>query len=792
MSDCSSGGGTCTTDDGLNKDGDAKPSEETHAMTREESLEGDTNRSRDVTDSASIFSLAQQRPKKRKIFPRKNSSSCLFDDDLLHNQPPVPPPLPNHTVADTSDPNGDANESYQDFFIRNGLGDSSSSSMAAAFRPLSQRSSAVPSLSSNPSSQSRISSNDATSSSLLAPASQFGIAETQYPRQFESPSKTPKMSGSSSLFGAVMKNVSQQHQQQHPSTPARQPSFPLGSPGGFQLMDFVNSVTSPFAAKKCATTSGRMAPQTPRHQIEWHSTTVAKKNNCMRLIDWTLQSNLQIQCEPSLPVDDNSVPPHILAQVLQHLSFSGPAFDQPNRLSSATIQWHQGLLYWQHPSSTVANQIQKASSTVAFPSRHSFPELKEAVSKTGTTINDYKKKDCAKAVSLSAANSCWQQAFQSLVATWIQKIGLLKEKTPSAQEVADTYFYALGNGHTILFRIGVQEDKDDDYQKTPVRLVPEIVVSSSSLALRQQLRDMGATWFLLSPLEDEEDPLQLDGRLEFHEDMLPTTVAATKQKTTVAATTTTATMSSLSEPRKTNHSPTKADLLALRRAQAFGQTAGADVSFSMRTRNTELPMSKHRVPPLYLLGMDDCLAFCEVYLNALGQISTGQPNCWRASKLSTKGLPLLLCRKLGPFLHSTLGQAAVRRQAQPVGDIVDVSGILLPCAIRSLVGAVIQLLTDNEPSREDGIGDAPTHAVFSTTLHNSGNAVVVGAGAIGDASSKFLNSSTRTWNHLVQEEDNELYHHCLHGERVQTVVWDLNRPSDLAYKLDYVSSFLMS
>ena len=223
------------------------------------------------------------------------------------------------------------NENSQDFFIRNGLGESSSSSTGADFRSFSQRSSAVPSLSSNPSSQSRLSSNDGSCSSslLLAPASQFGIAETQYPRQFESPSKTPKMSASSSLFGAVMKNVSQQQQQQHPSTP-RQPSFQLGSPGGFQLMDFVNSVTSPFAAKKSATTPGRTAPQTPRHQIEWHSTTLAKKNNCMRLIDWTLQSNLQIHCEPSLPVDDNSVPPHMLAQALQHLSSSSSSlYDGP-------------------------------------------------------------------------------------------------------------------------------------------------------------------------------------------------------------------------------------------------------------------------------------------------------------------------------------------------------------------------------------------------------------------------------------------------------------------------------
>ena len=529
----------------------------------------------------------------------------------------------------------------------------------ADFRSFSQRSSAVPSLSSNPSSQSRLSSNDGSCSSslLLAPASQFGIAETQYPRQFESPSKTPKMSGSSSLFGAVMKNVSQQQQQQHPSTP-RQPSFQLGSPGGFQLMDFVNSVTSPFAAKKSATTPGRTAPQTPRHQIEWHSTTLAKKNNCMRLIDWTLQSNLQIHCEPSLPVDDNSVPPHMLAQALQHLSssssslYDGPTFDQPSLLPSGTLQWHQGLLYWQHPSSAVANPIQEISSSIPFPSsRHSFPKLKEAASTTDTTFNNNKHK--AKAVSLSAAKRCWQQAFQSLVTNWIQRICLLKEKTPNAQQVADTYFYALGNGHTILFRVGIesmQEDNDDHSQKTNVRLVPEIVVSSSTLALRQQLRNMGATWWLLSPLEDEEHPQQIDRGLEFHEDMLQTTVAATMPKATLAAATAAAaTSSSSSGVSNTNCSPTKADLVALRRAQAFGRTAGADVSFSMRTRNTELPVSKHRVPPLCLLGMDDCLAFCEVYLNALGQISAGQPSSWRAIEIVDRRIATLVMSQAGSF-----------------------------------------------------------------------------------------------------------------------------------------------
>ena len=601
-------------------------------------------------------------------------------------------------------------------------------------RGSSRRSSTMPSLSSSSSRSHLFPGADA---SMLAPATVMGSQDTQ--DAYSSPSKTPRMSGSnkstqSSLFGAVMKNVHDQSSglsthQPYPSTPKASFRDFVASPGGFQMMDFVNSVgTSPLKQSK------QDPPQstTPRRQVEWHQTTITKRS--VRLIDWSLKSKLDFQCQPGLNLH------HCDASLQQQamLQFLGRC-DAHN--DSGKVQWQEGLFYWQHPAVPSPLRTENNSSQDAAKSLQPPPTRNEKVMEQ---------------------KQHWQEAFQSLFANWMQQVRrLAKGDWKASDELADTYFYAVGNVHVVLFRCGVESREGDD--SSSFQLVPEIVLSSSTKVLREKLRAMGARWQLLAPFDCHTG--------EFHEAMLDT-----KQPTDRTA----------ADESPSKHS--KADLIALRRAQAFGQTAGADVSFSMRSK-TGNAWPRGRVPPLYLSGMDDCLAFCEVYLNTLGQISTGQT--WRTQCLSHE-VPLLVCRKLGPFLHSTMRQARCLNQRRPSGfsggddayTSFEVSGLLLPCAVRTLVSALTRSMITNQTTsalveeRGDSEESSGSHHAILHLTQQSRKAV--GVGSIGDSSSRFFNSESRLWE--ACEDD---YQCCQYEESVQTAIWDIDRPTDLAYKLEY-------
>jgi hypothetical protein len=109
----------------------------------------------------------------------------------------------------------------------------------------------------------------------------------------------------------------------------------------------------------------------------------------------------------------------------------------------------------------------------------------------------------------------WQDAFQSLYSVWLERIHQLDAKLQEQQQdisdhhddvlkdITETYFYACGKGHTLLFRVGVVQPLDNDSSnpvgddagkaQQQIHTVPEIILSSSTLSLREKLRSLGAS-----------------------------------------------------------------------------------------------------------------------------------------------------------------------------------------------------------------------------------------------------------------------------------------------------------
>jgi hypothetical protein len=570
----------------------------------------------------------------------------------------------------------------------------------------------------------------------------------------------------------------------HPSTP--QASFRqfVASPGGFQLLDFVNSVGSPFlhlppdGPKHTTKSTPGSVGSTPRRDVEWHQTSIT--HDSFRLIDWTLKSKLQFQCQPGL----SSV--HCCDARVQREAmrlFLSPDVSRDEAAIDPAAQFLESLYYWQHPAVVQSDRQQNMPRTTLSMGRNANSTLPteqsslvDVKSMPPPIAKVSKSNEEHRLVWVDERKQMWQQAFCSLLSSWTQRIRHIAERWVDKdsercdpKDMADTYFYAVGKGHVALFRMGLSERNVDGEAS---HLLPEIVVSSSTLALRNKLRAMGARWYLLARYED------FNG--EFHEEMLETERCDPYEK--------------CEENIEYRPTVSKDDILALRRAQALGKTAGADVSFSMRPRNGRVrPRLPSRVPPLCLHGIDDCLAFAEAYLNAFGQISTGQPLTWGNQNLDDD-VPLLLCRKLGPFLHSTLNKVTCVRSdygPQNSGASFKVLGTLLPCAVRSLVSASIQCMLDERKKEmlTDFHDDSTGGHVIVQLSQQTTKTAVLSSEAIGDGSTKFFNSRSPLWD-VVQCDKGHFFQCCRYQEMLQTAIWDADRPTDLVYKLDHTTSFL--
>lgn len=705
-----------------------------------------------------------------------------------------------------------------------------------------------------------------TDSSMIASATLMGhcdTASTSTSTNNNNNSEMPKatMAGggkkTSSLFGAVMKNVQELSSALalH-STPKQSKYQYAASPGGFQLLDFVNAVNSPFhfasAGGDTSNSPQLSTASTPRRDVEWHETFVNRRNQ-VGWMDWSLKKSLSFECQPNLRLvsHEEHAPQQGLQQFLS--GFDSRATkqaatrmrkDEPGAATSSATNWEAGLLYWQHPAvyplpasleptwnrisqfapplpAMVGGSAQNGSDSLPAAATNKDKSQLEAPLLLPKATNNATF-DLAQASIMPppkttmlqpasrrnsggmmesatvAANDSkifmerrkreWQEAFGSLYNKWIQHVRRLADEWQDEElgggwnEVADTYFYASGKGHTILFRAGANLVEQGS-GPAETQLVPEILISSSTRQVREKLRSMGVKLFLLEGWEDAEG--------EFHEGVIHPSQTQAGEQLGVDA------------------SPAlKAELAALRRAQVFGHTVGPDVSVTTKRRSGPRSRPPKSIPPLVVSGEDDCSAFFEIYLNTLGQIGAGTPQAWHASDLS-QDIPRLLCRKVGPFLHSSMQSLDLRKKQsvsladndQTANDkqiSTELRGILLPCAVRDLVGAAVGSMIADESQMDEHRDNSPkdktnaeNHLVVRAGTFEGDEAPAI-QGTIGSHSSVWFNGKTDMWGQIQGGyEDSKAVQGCLYGEVLMMAVWDGSRPSALAYKLDYIAATLL-
>ena len=422
-----------------------------------------------------------------------------------------------------------------------------------------------------------------------------------------------------------------------------------------------------------------------------------------RILDWTINAKVRLECHP------------------------------PTCLPGGTVEgldeWTKALQYWQYPACADESitGVEKNKSTTesskgskAVDMGSSSTQLAKRLVRAVRGPNAYIHQLVRSEDDLASLRRRrqWQDAFQALYSAWLSKI----ENGDS-----DAYFYATTCDQVILFRATVVREE----------VLPMIVLSSTTVELRTKLRTRGIKYYVL---RGSRSPVIFDESLY-----------GSKQHGGVKE------MSTSDE--KKEESMVDTDMEALRKAQAYGETAGADVTVKGSSRrNVQRPGD---APPLYVLGHDDCGAFSTIFLN---QRCDSEP---------------LLMSRMGSFQNSTMKSLVVARQrTNEENAFVELLGPVLPCTIPALASATAAAMrrhatTDYSMSGDDtGLG---SHYFVLQVQQRSTNessrdqncGLLVG-----------LNGSKQGLHHSLDA--------CGDLERVDVVVWDISRPAGATYKLDSV------
>ena len=514
------------------------------------------------------------------------------------------------------------------------------------------------------------------------------------------------------------------------------------SPCGFALLKVLESVASPFRHKQ----DDNEADEDESVDVadtrieEWQESHL--NQDAMGIVDWSVKRKLRLECHPGscLPT---------------------------------TVDWQDALSYWQHPAmyplpTTLSENDASSQSTSQVSATllsSSNNEVSEMVRGRNALLHRLARHDDT-SLWKQQRNREWQEAFVSLYRKWMNQVQELVHAWQQGEQdasvilemIKQTYFYAMASGQTVLFRVGVEHQQEE---ATTPTIVPMVVLSSTTQHLRSKLETMGI-------------------KLLYYNDKRPFDAAILERKR---------------PPKQVHQQDMEAvheELEALRRAQAHGETAGADVSISTKAKTTSTGISPRSIPPLCIQGHDDVDAFFEFYLNTLGSNTT-----W----LKGNGhVPLLLSRKVGPFMHASMQSVPVtsRREATPAFQqqqqaedhhaAIEVRGPILPCALQELVcAAASRMMKDtttgvakHSSSNDDEDDDVGSHYfVIQTQAHDGEERLNLDSTTTGTASSSWFNDGG-ICNALSGDEDapNE----CEHGEVMSMLVWDIARPNMVVYK----------
>jgi hypothetical protein len=368
----------------------------------------------------------------------------------------------------------------------------------------------------------------------------------------------------------------------------------------------------------------------------------------------------------------------------------------------------------------------------------------------------------------------WQRAFQSLFQNFIKRIR--ESEVTSARNTIDinssmmgTYFYVFGTDHMVLFRVAWKIDSGT--------LEPSVVVSRTNATFRDTLQKHGvAAIELLETAEDQQARENLS--------------SAANNKTL------------FSGDKPANHllSPSvNAELEALRRAQAFGESAGADVYVKIKKpRQSSVLSMPHRHEAMRLCGWDDVRVFFEVYLNTLGNISPS------FSIEGTQPLPTLMCHHaMGPFENSSIrslgifpsspeaeeGSSENTGQDSSTCVSFEIRGSILPSVARELLMVGRNCLLKDEANRPSVAADTDD----ASRAQDLSRYIVL---KVHKSTKTKRRSYDRAKDSLVLNQGKAEGKHsktlleCSIGKSVTMAVWDSSRQDVVACKLEDDHSIL--
>lgn len=419
----------------------------------------------------------------------------------------------------------------------------------------------------------------------------------------------------------------------------------------------------------------------------------------------------------------------------------------------------------------------------------------------GATLSNNPKKSMG---PLQYAQHEWREAFYSLYHNWLTAIEESKLRDPTAV-LLDAYFYCLGHNHVVLFR-ATTDTPAAALGASSSEFYPEVIVTSCSDNFVQTLRDLGvaASGTRVVP----------DVAKEAHDKQHRPPTPQRKQ----------APMS----PSVT------ADLEALRKAQAYGEVAGADVSVKIKAKQNSKMDTKKGIDStlsnlaISLTGFDDVACFYEAYYNLHGKV--------REDCIPSQLPQLLAPRGLGSFLHSTKTKLQVfpakpnkssknDQKRSPyfysqVSGTLELQGIVLPGTIRRLVGVAAaqvekeqkrlatlnqkdSFLTIRSPSRQKPTEPQDSHYIV---LHTMKEEVPQPLGTLKGKVTKESDGTeiSRIFNGLDPKKTQATLgggdacdhaasmnpvEECEAGKGLQLVVWEASRNNVVACK---IGSFAVS
>ena len=554
----------------------------------------------------------------------------------------------------------------------------------------------------------------------------------------------------------------------------------------------------------------------------------------INIMDWSLKKRVRILCSsgklpgtfsPAFSDRRKSLPDEGLVQQLTTHFLSNNAcptklFEdiygrQPSLEESALAKWKAATMYYQHPAihplplsvlESANSKSSKKHSLSSFNNRSTYQRVRlpGIGSMGGLGTSDKLHKNIAETKSTQSSSFVssfptlldkrvceWQESFSSIYKCWRSKSVLLvtrcssacEYKTPpSTDEISRCCFYSIAPSQVILFRVGYTKDN---------KAVPMIIFSSTTNEFRSKVISMGASLRVLIQNKVTND-LTVTENL-FTEDMLE------------------------QQPQTRPESQGEAaDLRALREANNSSTDNRPTEVEVMQKKKVQSGNASSSIPPLYVVGNDDCDIVYEFLLNTCGCSVSGSFGNWQFQH----DVPLLLCRSIGPCTNTvlkTLSVSASRDNSywtqlhgqesqggHNTESVMELYGPILPCSLRDLMCASINWMTVDQKLKESDAFDIPTQPMNQNGTTDSGNKVeshqismflqahegefpISVCTSTGSASSYYFNGSAITLANHPDHKEKFQWIECTRGEGLSSLIWSTSHFAELSYNTFYAA-----